>query len=267
MKRWAIVTVLLYLAFLVLLTGPLLLTIIPDDLSWKVWADGMRMFLGSPWYLLYLGIFAVAQATLLLIPVAITERRPVRRRALLVPVVTTAFLIANLALAGAVSILCVCYGDKGLELINVPAEWSATVMAQVPSLTVLLARWGMSPGPDFFGIANILGLLLIAWLVWGLVFYHFAKADEPQTLVQRGTRWLLRGSILELLVAIPSHIILRQRSECCAPFATFWGLASGISVMLVAFGPGVLFLFAARMRRGRAGAAKERVAATAPPNR
>jgi len=60
---------------------------------------------------------------------------------------------------------------------------------------------------------------------------------------------LLRGSILELLVAVPSHIIVRQRNECCAPIVTFWGIVTGISVMLLSFGPGVLFLFAARVRR------------------
>jgi hypothetical protein len=61
--------------------------------------------------------------------------------------------------------------------------------------------------------------------------------------------WLLRGSILELLIAVPSHVIVRQRDDCCAPFATFWGIVTGISVMLISFGPGVLFLFAARIRR------------------
>ena len=43
-------------------------------------------------------------------------------------------------------------------------------------------------------------------------FYRFAKTDDPNTLVKRTTRWLLRGSILELLVAVPSHIIARNRN-------------------------------------------------------
>jgi len=85
----------------------------------------------------------------------------------------------------------------------------------------------------------------------GTGFYHYAKADEAETLVQRTTRWLLRGSILELLVAVPSHIIVRQREECCAPIVSFWGIVTGISVMLLSFGPGVLFLFAARIRQRR----------------
>jgi hypothetical protein len=43
--------------------------------------------------------------------------------------------------------------------------------------------------------------------------------------------------------------VSRHRNDCCAPFATFWGIATGLTVMLLAFGPGVLCLFAARLQR------------------
>jgi len=33
------------------------------------------------------------------------------------------------------------------------------------------------------------------------------------------------------------------------PGGTFWGIATGISVMLLCFGPGVFFLFAERCRK------------------
>ena len=51
-----------------------------------------------------------------------------------------------------------------------------------------------------------------------------------------------------LLIAVPSHILVRQRNDCCAPFATFWAITVGFSVMLLSFGPGVFFLFAKRIR-------------------
>ena len=82
-----------------------------------------------------------------------------------------------------------------------------------------------------------------------MMFYRYAKDDDPNALVKRSTRWLLRGSILELLVAVPSHIIVRRRDDCCAPMGTFWGITTGISIMLLCFGPGVFFLFAERIRR------------------
>ena len=82
-----------------------------------------------------------------------------------------------------------------------------------------------------------------------MMFYRYAKDDDPNALVKRSTRWLLRGSILELLVVVPSHIIVRRRDDCCAPMGTFWGITTGISIMLLCFGPGVFFLFAERIRR------------------
>jgi hypothetical protein len=62
---------------------------------------------------------------------------------------------------------------------------------------------------------------------------------------------MLRGSILELLIAVPTHIAVRHRNDCCAGFGTFVGLTLGISVMLFSFGPAVFFLYADRWRRRR----------------
>jgi cbb3-type cytochrome oxidase subunit 3 len=95
----------------------------------------------------------------------------------------------------------------------------------------------------------VFGILLFFWIVWAFVFRRATRADEPDALLKRATRWLLRGSILELIVAVPSHVIIRRRDDCCAPIGTFWGIATGISVMLLCFGPGVFFLFAERMKK------------------
>ncbi len=91
--------------------------------------------------------------------------------------------------------------------------------------------------------------LILLWFIWAIVFRNFARSDEPNSLLKRVTRWLLCGSILELLIAVPSHIIVRRRGDCCAPIGTFWGIVTGISVMLLCFGPGVYFLFVERFGR------------------
>ena len=65
--------------------------------------------------------------------------------------------------------------------------------------------------------------------------------------VTRAVSWLFRGSILELLVAVPSHVIVRRRHDCCAPMVTGFGITSGIAIMLISFGPSVLLLFKKRM--------------------
>jgi len=72
---------------------------------------------------------------------------------------------------------------------------------------------------------------------------------EPDDLVSRQCRCLLKGSVLELLIAVPTHIVARYRDYCCAGFMTFIGLTMGVSVMLFAYGPAVFFLFAERWKR------------------
>ena len=91
--------------------------------------------------------------------------------------------------------------------------------------------------------------VFVFWALWAFIFGSFAKSDDPNAFILRATGWLLRGSILELLIAVPSHIIVRRRGDCCAPIGTFWGITTGISVMLLCFGPGVFFLFVERFRR------------------
>lgn len=87
-------------------------------------------------------------------------------------------------------------------------------------------------------------LFLIAaylWIFWGLVFYKYFKRDSG--VINSAVSWLIRGSVLQLLIAVPCHIIIRQREECCAPFISAYGIATGIAIMLLAFGPGALLLY------------------------
>jgi hypothetical protein len=72
---------------------------------------------------------------------------------------------------------------------------------------------------------------------------------EANDWLSRQCRLLLKGSILELLIAVPTHIIARYRDYCCAGFMTFIGLTMGISVMLFSFGPAVFFLYVERWKR------------------
>jgi hypothetical protein len=109
---------------------------------------------------------------------------------------------------------------------------------------------------DNSGYGFLISLLLFMvamWIGWGFVFARYRNNGDPDRLINRVTGALLKGSIVELLVAVPSHVIVRQRGDCCAPLGTFIGIVCGLSVMLLSFGPGVYFLFARRMDllRGR----------------
>ena len=90
-----------------------------------------------------------------------------------------------------------------------------------------------------------------SWLVWAVVFYLLSRATGPRESIRQQSVGLLRGSILELLIAVPSHIVVRGRGDCCAGIYTFIGITMGISVMLLSFGPAVFLLYYARWRRLR----------------
>jgi len=243
MKRWAVLTVLLYALALLLLTVPVILVALgywgKNNGNNTTLSDALKIYsFGGYW--LWLAIMVAGQALLLLLPISIAERRLPARRPLKTPVIVSAFLLANLCFAGIFSILCAIFTDKAFGYFDLLAIFS-TGTNQNGQSNGDNSGWGT--------LFTMILTVLIFWLVWAFVFGRFAKSDDPGSLLKRLTRWLMRGSILELLVAVPSHVIVRRRDDCCAPIGTFWGIATGISVMLLCFGPGVFFLFVERFQR------------------
>jgi hypothetical protein len=235
MKRWAVLTVLLYALALIVLSVPVTFAAFANwgktDMNVK-FQDLFQLY--QQWdYWLWLAVLVGGQALLLLLPIDISERRLPARRKLKVPVIVTAFFLGSLCFAGILSILCVVLKDGGLN-----------VLSFVDNI--------FTKGGNATNLGVIINLLIdtsVFWIAWACIFRRYAKSDSPDALLKRATRWLLRGSILELLVAVPSHVIVRRRDDCCAPAGTFWGIATGISVMLLCFGPGVFFLFVERCKR------------------
>jgi hypothetical protein len=212
MKRWALVVVALYLLILVVLTVPVTLLAFAPKTSLKDIADGYLSF----GYWLWVGVMVLGQAALLVVPVRVASRRPVTRRSLLWPVVTAGLMMGGLAV-GAMYSLCE------------------------------FALWNKEVGKWFWWAS--LGSGVVIWCAWAVLFYRSSRGVEPAGLVSRQCRLMLRGSILELLIAVPTHIVARSRDYCCAGCMTFIGLTLGISVMLFSFGPAVFFLYVGRWRR------------------
>jgi hypothetical protein len=90
---------------------------------------------------------------------------------------------------------------------------------------------------------------IVTWGTWAFVLGRAARTVVPRDLATRQCRPLFQGSVLELLIAVPTHVVARYRDYCCAGFMTFIGLTMGSSIMLFAFGPALFFLFAERWRR------------------
>jgi hypothetical protein len=247
MKRWAVLTVLLYALALLLLTAPIILIAFGNwglnKNNGKSLHDTLQIYLA--WgYWLWLAVMVAGQALLLLLPINIAQRRLPARRPLKTPVIVTAFFLANLCFAGLFSILCAIFTDQAFSYFDLFGIFT-TGANQNGQPANNNSGWGT--------LFTMILTVLVFWLVWTIVFSRFAKTSEPETLLKRVTRWLLRGSVLELLVAVPSHVIVRRRDDCCAPAGTFWGIATGISIMLLCFGPGVFFLFAERFNRLKPG--------------
>jgi len=172
---------------------------------------------GSIWafYAWVLPVLAAVQGTLLVIPVKVAAGRPVARRTALVSALVCAVPMAVLLLAFVYCVLLMFLGEDGVD--------------------------------PFFPLGMTLTVLAALWIAWGTFFFRGFSKDLPETFTRRAARWLLAGSILELLVAIPAHIISRRRDECCAPGFTLFGLATGLSVAVLAFGPAVFFLLVRRV--------------------
>ncbi len=212
MKRWALVVVTLYLLILAVLTVPVTLIAFAPQANAM---DVAAAYLYFPFWL-WLAVMGLAQTALLVVPVHVANRRPVARRSLLWPVVAAGLMMGGLAVGAMYSLYEVAARDKALD--------------------------------GWFWWAGIASGVVI-WGVWSVLFYRSSREAEPADVVSRQCRLMLRGSILELLIAVPTHVVARSRDYCCAGAMTFIGLVLGISVMLFSFGPSVFFLYVARWRR------------------
>ena len=69
---------------------------------------------------------------------------------------------------------------------------------------------GVNPGV-------LIGLSVFAvWLGWLGLFGTLALSRGPESIGNRLWQALLVGSAAELLVAVPMHLVVRQRGYCCA---------------------------------------------------
>jgi hypothetical protein len=212
MKFWALIVAGLYIVLLAMLTVPATALAFGKDLGFAV---GVRLY--SSWgYWAWLGVMALSQLALLAVPVQVARFRPVKRGPVWWTLLAGGLMTGGLAVAAYFSIYEFATRLEG------DGSWSG---------------W----------IALLLGVL--TWCGWAVIFGRMSRNVQPSDLVSRQCRWLFRGSVLELLIAVPTHIAARSRNDCCAGCLTFMGLTMGISVMLFSFGPAVFFLYAERWKR------------------
>ena len=215
MKKWPFIVAGLYGLALLALSRPLIMfAFLPETFSKPPNLSDVREFLASGWVWCPIGVMVLAQFALLRVPVAIASRRPVTQRPLLMTILGAALMMGLLVFVAAISLYEMAVKGKGDD-----GQWLVLVLG------------------------------IVSWIFWAVYFYVTTKGASPEAQVAGISRSLWKGSILELLVAIPTHIVARHRDYCCAGFLTFMGLCCGFSVMLFAFGPAVYFLFVERWKR------------------
>lgn len=217
--HWGFITTFLYLLLATTLTLPVLYLAFPDQV--REHGFPWRIF-GMPGYVVLMATLMLSQFLLVRVPIHLRYGRPVRRSALWLPILVTGFWMGLLVLGAFVTIV---------ETM----EWKLLEDRTWPGEVLPI----------------LLGIPATSWLLWSVYFWRQSAGSTPAELARRQSRWALRGSILELLVAVPTHVLARQRPDCCAGFMTFFGITMGLCVMMVAFGPGVLILFHARWRARR----------------
>jgi hypothetical protein len=203
---------LLYGAALTALAGPLLLTL-RDVKAVELARDAPRPDAWPFWAVI--GVLTVLEGLALLVPVRIAQARPVTRGPWITLAVVSGLLMSLLLTTGTLSLA------EGIWKNDVPLGFGWTALA----------------------------CLGAGWLVWALVFARLRRGRDDRQALDGVVRRLVTGSLAELLVAVPCHILVRKKEYCCAGYLTFAGLAAGFAVLLFAFGPAVYFLFVDRLRR------------------
>lgn len=216
MRKWGIIISAFYALILLGLIVPLAVFLYGDkNADWDKFLQGIAETYSHSMNLILVGAVLVSQMLLLFLSVDSSQKLLKPRAHVLVSCAVTAILTSLLMGAAIVSVGVAARGDKFGE--------------------DSIFKNGFAP---FISWA-------LLWLIWGIVFYLYFRNSFD--LVTRLMSWLLKGSILELLIVVPCHVIVRRRHDCSAPAVTSFGIATGVAIMLLSFGPSVLFLYKKRL--------------------
>jgi hypothetical protein len=94
-------------------------------------------------------------------------------------------------------------------------------------------------------------IVAINWLAWGFIFFIWGMRTQRYKTLRNVISTMFAGSLLSLVISIPSHLIVVKRPGCLVGLSTALGIISGIFVMLWAFGPGIILLFLREIRKAQ----------------
>lgn len=215
MRKWGFLVTGFYALVLLFLLDPIIMSLI-DPSQGHEWTALPWWYREEFWPLLIWATLLIAgQGLLLFVSVDTSFRRIQPRRHIGVSVATVALMAGLLCGMAIWSVAAAITGDE------------------------------VFPDSDLIFGLGLTVFVLILWAGWAAIFHRYKAGDSAK--LERMVGWLIKGSILELLIVVPCHVIVRQREDCSAPGVTGYGIATGVAVMLMAFGPSVLFLYQKRL--------------------
>jgi len=227
MRKWGIIVTCVYA-----LVVPLLFTV---GISLFSVGDVAEVALLAVYFSVWILLLVLCQATLLLVTVDRSNKQLKPRRHVGISIASVAAALAMLTTGAVFALWAAITGDDAvMTFFEVPVEVLGKLIGKSDALEVIVV------GPIF-----VLPLVIL-WGPWALVFRRFYKHQSSQLF-----RWLYAGSVLELLIVVPCHIVVRSRDDCSAPLFSSFGIATGLSIMLLAFGPSVIYLYRKQLERYR----------------
>jgi hypothetical protein len=138
--------------------------------------------------------------------------------------------------------------DQGRPLksaVIAAAVMSALLTTGLISLLMELPNWWQPTmeAHDGWGIGYIWAGMLVAWGVWAWVFFIYWRQGDRYTQLGKMIRGLIVGSVLEVFIAVPVHVWAARQRECYCCRGTYTTLVLAGTVMLWAFGPGIILLY------------------------
>lgn len=100
-------------------------------------------------------------------------------------------------------------------------------------------------------IASVYGTMLIIWGIWAWIFFIYWKQGDRYTQSGKMIRGLVAGSILEIMIAVPVQIWATRQRDCYCCRGSYTTLVLAGTVLIWAFGPGIILLYMReKYRRG-----------------
>lgn len=96
---------------------------------------------------------------------------------------------------------------------------------------------------DWLNPVIILSVMAIIWGVWTCIFWRYWKQGDRYTQLGKMIRGLIAGSMLEVMIAVPVHIWAARQRDCYCCRGTYTTLVLAGTVLIWAFGPGIILLY------------------------